>query len=229
MDRYRVGLVIPALNEATSIGSVIEVANRYGTVIVVDDGSTDQTAEIAAAEGAQVVVHAVTQGYDAAINSGFAHAALLGCEVVITLDADGQHDPHLISKFVLMIGRGAQLVVGIRSERQRLAEHLFAWYTKCRFGIEDPLCGMKAYRMSIYNGLGHFDSYCSIGTELMMYAVINGYSLEQVKFNVRDRVGGQSRFGRILLGNYRILRALVVSIIKYPLIKSKCIENRSNL
>jgi hypothetical protein len=111
-------------------------------------------------------------------------------------------------------------VVGIRSERQRLAEHLFAWHTKSRFGIEDPLCGMKAYRMSIYKGLGHFDSYCSIGTELMLYAVINGYSLEQVKFNVRDRVGGPSRFGRILLGNYKILRALVLSIIKYPFIKS---------
>ena len=216
MDRSRVGLVIPALNESVSIGSVVAGASQYGTVIVVDDGSTDGTGEIASLAGAQVVVHSTNRGYDAAINSGFARAASLGCEVVITLDADGQHDPHLIAKFIEMIESGVQLVVGVRSERQRLTEHLFAWYTRFRFGIEDPLCGMKAYRIAIYNGLGHFDSYSSVGTELMLYAATHGYSIRQVRFQVRDRVGGPSRFGTILRGNYRILRALVISIFKFP-------------
>jgi glycosyltransferase involved in cell wall biosynthesis len=211
MDKYRVGIVIPALNESETIKGIVESARVYGVPIVIDDGSTDNTAALAEQSGAVVVTHEKNRGYDAALNSGFEKAAELGTQIIITLDADGQHDPSHIQKFIDSIDSGADIVVGIRSRRQRFAEHLFAWYTGWRFGVKDPLCGMKAYRTAVYKALGHFDSYGSIGTELTIFTAKRGYRVGQIAFDVQER-NGQSRFGKIFSANYRIIRAMMLSL-----------------
>jgi len=208
----RIGIIIPALNESATIASVVEASGKYGLPIVVDDGSSDNTAELALQSGAVVVSHKKNSGYDLALNTGFNRAADLGCELIITVDADGQHNPIIIQKFINAIDDGADVVVGIRSKQQRFAEHIFSWYTNIRFGIIDPFCGMKIYRREVYDSLGHFDSYGSVGTELMLYAVKMGYRVSQVPFDVIER-NGKSKFGRILAGNYKILRAMLLSII----------------
>jgi len=211
MDKYRVGIVIPALNESTTIAGFVEVVGKYGVPIVVDDGSTDNTAELALQSGVVIVRHEINRGYDAALNSGFKKATDLGIQIIITVDADGQHDPSLIQQFIEAIDFGADIVVGIRSQRQRFAEHLFAWYTDLRFGVKDPLCGIKAYRTTVYKALGHFDSYGSIGTELTIFAAKKGYRMRQIGINVWER-NGESRFGQMLSGNYKIMRAMILSI-----------------
>ena len=99
---------------------------------------------------------------------------------------------------------------GVRNQRQRFSENLFAWYTSFRFGIKDPLCGMKVYRKVVYESLGHFDSYGSIGTELMTFAAKNHFKISQVPIKVREREG-QPRFGQMLAGNYKIMRAMLLS------------------
>ena len=210
MDKYRVGIVIPALNESATIAAIVDAVGKYGVPIVVDDGSTDNTGELAVHSGAIVVAHEENLGYDAALNSGFDKAAEIGTAIIITIDADGQHDPSLLQKFIDAIDTGVDVVVGIRSHRQRFAEHLFAWYTGLRFGLNDPLCGMKAYRTNVYRALGHFDSYGSIGTELLLFAVKKGYQVGQIEFDVRERKG-QSRFGQLVEGNYKIIRAMMLS------------------
>ncbi len=86
--------VIPAYNEASRIAQVVRDAKRYvHTVIVVDDGSTDQTGEIAKKEGAFVVQHLENGGAGAATMTGIDAARAMGATTVVTLDADGQHDP----------------------------------------------------------------------------------------------------------------------------------------
>ncbi len=211
MDRSRIGIVIPALNESATIEGVVKGAIRYGTPIVVDDGSKDNTSQLATDAGAIVVSHNQNRGYDFALDSGFKKADELGVEIIITLDADGQHDPSLIQKFIDGIDAGADIVVGERHDRQRFSEHLFAWYTNFRFGIKDPLCGMKAYRKEVYNSLGHFDSYGSIGTELMIYAARNHFIFNQVFIQVRERQG-KPRFGQLFTANYKIISAMLFSL-----------------
>lgn len=213
MDKCRVGIVIPAFNESATIVGIVEAVSRYGVPIVVDDGSIDSTGALALKSGAVVVVHKENRGYDEALNSGFKKAAELGSEIIITVDADGQHDPLLIEKFIAEIDLGFDVVVGVRNKRQRFAEHLFAWYTGLSFGINDPLCGMKAYRMSVYAKLGYFDSYKSIGTELLIFAALDSCRIGQIKFNVQDRVD-TSRFGKIFSGNFMIIRALALTVIR---------------
>jgi len=209
VDRSRVTIVIPALNESATIKSVVVEVSRYGVPIVVDDGSTDNTSSLAIKAGAVVVTHDRNLGYDEALNSGFKKSAELGSEIIITIDADGQHDPSLIQKFIDAVDAGADVAAGIRNRRSRIAEQLFALYTKIYFGINDPLCGMKAYRTEVYQRLGYFDSYGSIGTELIIFSAKNGYKITDIPFKVLERKG-QSRFGQKFLGNYKIFRALLL-------------------
>jgi glycosyltransferase involved in cell wall biosynthesis len=108
--------VIPAYNEERFIGSVVLKALQYvDVVIVVDDGSADDTAEIARNAGAVVVQHQTNRGKGAALNSGFAEARALGARAVALLDGDGQHRPDDIPKLVRpVLEQGADMVVGSR-------------------------------------------------------------------------------------------------------------------
>lgn len=98
----KLAVVLPAYCEADKIGDTVRsVLNYCPNVIVVDDGSPDRTAEIAKAAGARhVIVHQQNQGKGIALQTGFDHALKQGFEWIITIDADGQHNPADISKFV---------------------------------------------------------------------------------------------------------------------------------
>jgi glycosyltransferase involved in cell wall biosynthesis len=108
--------LIPAYQEATRLGPVVEATLRHLPVVVVDDGSTDDTAAVAEAAGATVLRQVPNQGKGAALRMGFRHALEAGCQAVVTLDADGQHDPAEIPAFLAAWeASGAPLVVGCRT------------------------------------------------------------------------------------------------------------------
>jgi glycosyltransferase involved in cell wall biosynthesis len=207
MGGRRIGIVIPALNEANTIGDIVILASRFGTAIVVDDGSSDSTGIVAEAAGAIVVRHTLNHGYDHALNSGFARAAELGCDYIISMDADGQHDGAALPTFIHALDGGADVVIGIRDQLQRYAEHIFALVASVLWKIRDPLCGMKGYTIDVYRDLGHFDSYESIGTELAIFAARRHKRIQQVPIQTRPRVD-EPRFGNRFRSNVRILTAL---------------------
>lgn len=211
MDRSRLAVVIPALNEAGTIAGVIHQVSQYATAIVIDDGSRDETANIARNCGAIVHSHHTNLGYDAALNSGFKLADEIGCEFIITMDADGQHNPQLIPDFMGLLESGADLVVGHRDKVQRFAEHVFSQAANLLWKINDPLCGLKAYQITLYRELGHFDSYGSIGTELAIYAACHGKCIKNLPIITRDR-RDQPRFGRTWYANKKIFRALFMAL-----------------
>ena len=208
MDRSRVAIVIPAHNERDTIGGVVREVLAYGTPIVVDDASQDETAALSRDAGAIVVSNPVNGGYDAAINLGFRRAAELGADYVVTFDGDGQHESTAIAAALNELERGADIVVGRRPRTYRVSERLFAAVTRHRYGIADPLCGLKAYRMSLYQARGRFDVHRSIGTELMLYGVRRGFRLSQIDVRIRER-NGHSRFGHAFGVNLKILRAML--------------------
>ena len=107
--------IIPAFNEEQTIAEVLTRTRSFvDEIIVVDDGSSDRTAEIARGQGVVVVSHVINRGLGAAIGTGFAAAQKRNADVVVTLDADGQHDPQEIPKFVEAIEAGADVVIGSR-------------------------------------------------------------------------------------------------------------------
>lgn len=207
MDRSGIAIVIPAFNEESTIGRVVASVSSLGVSIVVDDGSADRTGVVAAAAGAVVARHSHNRGYDQALNSGFARAREMACRYVLTMDADGQHDAAVARGFLQALEDGADIVAGVRDRRQRMAEHVFAWLAQIRWGLLDPLCGMKAYRMEVYEALGHFDCYASIGTELLLFAARSKRRIVQLPVPTRARPD-HARFGKRWPANQRILRAL---------------------
>jgi glycosyltransferase involved in cell wall biosynthesis len=107
--------LIPAYNEAERIAPVIARTARYLPVLVVDDGSVDATAEVAHQAGAQVLLQTPNQGKGAALKAGFRHALAEGWEAVLTLDADGQHDPQEIPRFLQAYKMAPKdLIIGAR-------------------------------------------------------------------------------------------------------------------
>jgi len=115
-DPPRVVACIPAYDEENSIGPVILRARSYvDLVLVCDDGSSDLTGVIAAMMGASVITHERNMGYGAAIRSLFEEARRLGADVVVTLDADGQHDPSEIGSLLSRLDEGdVDIVIGSR-------------------------------------------------------------------------------------------------------------------
>lgn len=108
-------ILIPAWNEGALIGAVVEQAVQYYPVLVVDDGSTDDTPVVAKRAGAQVIRHEGNRGKGLALMTGFRWALEQGTREVITLDADGQHDPAEIPNFIaIQRDSDAELVIGRR-------------------------------------------------------------------------------------------------------------------
>src|SRR5713101_1795563 len=113
----RAMVLIPAFNAAKTVGDVIRASKEIiPDVVVVNDGSRDDTAAVARAAGAEVVDHPQNRGKGGALKTGFAYAIQNGYDVVITLDADGQHLPREIPKFLRAREETkADLIIGGRS------------------------------------------------------------------------------------------------------------------
>jgi len=214
MERSRVGIIIPAYNESATIERVVREILPFGVAIVVDDASSDGTGMLAQNAGALVVRHEANRGYDAALNSGFARAVEEKLDYVVTMDADGQHSGELIGQYLKLLEEGADVVAGVRPQKARVSEKMFALTTRIRYGIHDPLCGMKGYRMSLYRAAGHFDRYGSVGTELMIFAAKKKFRIVEISVPVRKRAGGSPRYGSILKANWKIFRAMVLGMVR---------------
>ena len=114
--KLKIIAAIPCLDEEQFIGDVVTVASRFvDMVIVVDDGSTDRTAEAARAAGAHVIKHKVRQGTGAATRTAFEAAKKYKADILVTLDGDGQHNPNEIPRVLApILGGEADLVIGSR-------------------------------------------------------------------------------------------------------------------
>jgi len=207
--------VIPALNEQETIGEVVTGLKEYAdAVIVVDDGSSDSTAKCAKSAGAIVQIHEQTEGYDQSIQDGLAQALEVGGTTIVTFDADGQHQPEDIMRMeATMEDRGLDIVVGARGRLTRVSERLFGLYSRLAIGIDDPLCGLKMYRSSVYHAIGRFDVHRTIGTHFVFAASFRGYSVGQVDIETVRRED-QSRFGRRIVAETKILRAFIFRLFE---------------
>ena len=167
---YPLSIILPARNEADNWAPVLgQLKTRFpaAEILVVDDGSTDATARIARTQGARVVGHPYSMGNGAAVKTGTRHAT---GEVLVFMDADGQHDPADIARLLAKLDEGYEMVVGARqadthaSLGRRLANFSYNRLASVMTGyrIEDLTSGFRAVRAR------HFRKF--------LYLLPNGFS-----------------------------------------------------
>lgn len=206
---FKVAIIIPALNEENTIEPVIRGVLPFGLVIVVDDGSTDKTASISEVAGASVVSHGKNSGYDAALFSGMSKALEFGADAAITIDADGQHLPEDIGKFVeILKNGGADIVMGVRPKPARFAEWVFRIWAKKRYGVQDILCGFKGYNKNYLERFKAEAARFSFGTALPVACIKNGARAVYLPIKIKKRVD-IPRLGRALRANLLIFKAMI--------------------
>ncbi|GIW95758.1 MAG: glycosyl transferase [Pirellulaceae bacterium] len=215
-----VSILIPAYNEAEGIARVIgevhaAVSRWAGTseVIVVDDGSSDRTRELAAALPCRVLVQPVRRGYGAAIKLGLLH----GCgRYVAILDADGSYSADDLAKLLQHIPRW-DMVSGVRDREwgswapaRRLVKWLLGFIAQWGTGrpIRDPNSGLKVFRRDVASALASWlpDGF-SCSTSLLMGFLACGYSVHYEPIHYRPRVG-RSKF-RPLRDSWNYLRVVM--------------------
>ena len=177
MQKKKVIAVIPARNEQEHIRDVLKETKKYVDKVIVVDDSTDKTREIAKQEGAIVLRHIVNLGYGGALKTGCDAALLLGANIIVILDADGQHDPKKIPNLLEPILKGkADIVFGQREINEnmpfekRFGNKFLQILSKSLFGIKlkDTLCGFRAFTLEAYKKIRWESSDYSVALEMLI-------------------------------------------------------------
>jgi glycosyltransferase involved in cell wall biosynthesis len=196
---------MPAYNEQEAIGDVIgEVRRTLPSVdcLVVNDGSTDDTAAVARAAGATVADLAVNLGVGGAMRVGFKYALAHGYDVVVQIDADGQHDPSAVPKLIAELanadvvigarfaGEGDYQAHGVRRFAMRIIARILSRTSKTR--LTDATSGFKACgpRAVALFAIDYPAEYLGDTVEALVIAARAGCRITQVPVSMRPRAGG---------------------------------------
>ncbi|MCC4768736.1 glycosyltransferase [Methanosarcina sp. DH2] len=189
-------VILPAYNEEVSIGSIVLLSKQYvDRVIVIDDGSSDRTAEVAARAGAEVIVHSPNKGKGMAFKTGFAAAE--GADIIVTMDSDGQHNPSDIPRLVAPILRGeADMVNGSRylnghvtdtPAYRRIGQTILDKATVMNSGVKitDSQSGFRAFSASATSIFRFNAQGMAIESEMLADAGRYGLRVKEVPIGVR--------------------------------------------
>jgi glycosyltransferase involved in cell wall biosynthesis len=208
MASASVSVIIPAYNEAESIGAVVHgIRALYPDfeIIVIDDGSSDRTAEAALAAGAKVYAHPYNIGNGAAVKSGI---RLATGDILVMMDGDGQHDPADIDKLLECVPEydmavGARNHSGQASVSRALGNRVYSWFASyvAKFPIQDLTSGFRAIKADLAKSFLYLlpNTY-SYPTTITLGVLRSGRSLKYVPIEVRPRRQGRSQIKLITDG-----------------------------
>ena len=222
-EGLRVCAVIPAYNEARHIAQVVAGVRRYlADVVVVDDGSKDDTADLAARARAHVIRHARNRGKGGALQTAFDHAADRGYDAVIALDADGQHDPGELPRFLAALagGRG-DIILGSRMANPEGMPWIRRWTNRttsvilsrlARQEIRDSQSGYKAIRMEVLRHVRPTRTGFDAESEFLLAASRLGYRIGHVP--IRTIYADEVSSIRPARDTWRFIRLCLVFLLR---------------
>ncbi|GFO64798.1 glycosyltransferase family 2 protein [Geomonas paludis] len=224
----RILAIIPAYNEARNITAVIEDLKSFrGDILVVNDGSTDETAAIAKSLGAEVVSHPFNLGIGGTVQTGLRYAYEHGYDMAIQFDGDGQHRGDQVFKILELVQKGeADLVIGSRTLpggykmgiTRFIGSRIFHCLIRCLAGkaIHDPTSGFRCYGKKTIRLFSRFytDDYPEV--ESIITAARNGLRVVEVPVLMRGRLSGHSSITRRKSAYYmlKVTLAMVVDAMR---------------
>jgi len=231
----KICVIIPAFNESKEIsGLVKEIKERNLEVLVVDDGSTDATAQIAQSAGAVVLKNPVNEGKGACLRKGFKYALENNFDAVITMDGDGQHLPEDLPVF-RRLGDDPQsdIVVGNRMLKTRdmpfirfITNRFMSWMISVlsKQKIPDTQCGYRLIKRQVLEKIELKTSNFEIETEILLNASKMGFKIYSVPIKTIYR-GGKSQINP-LLDTLRFLRFVISCVIARPAKQAEAISKK---
>jgi len=222
----KISVILPAKNEAEGLRSVLPALRAClpdAEVIVVDDGSTDDTAAVAAAHGARVLSSPYPMGNGAAIKSG---ARAAGGDILVFMDADGQHDPAWIPKLLEKLEEGYDMVVGARDwagqagVSRGMANAFYNWLATRMTGypVKDLTSGFRAVRAERFREFLHLlPNGFSYPTTSTMAFFRSAYPVAYVPIPVARRVGTNSHIRPLKDGIRFLLIIFKIATLYSPL------------
>ena len=197
MDDARILVCIPAFNEAKSITEIISKSKKYASgVIVYDDGSSDDTSEVAKSAGAIVIRNPENKGYGVAIRSLFQAAKEQDADIMVTLDSDGQHDPDQIAEVIEPLKQGFDIVIGSRflkrDGKQKVPKYRsFGIKTITKLtqaasyhGLTDSQSGFRAYNKNALSKINLFEDGMAVSVEILLRAKEKNLSTVEVPITI---------------------------------------------
>lgn len=216
-------VVIAAYNEAGNIGAVLdEITDEIGGVavsrLVIDDGSTDATTDVARRHGALVCTLAANRGHGVALRLGYKIAREGGARYIATLDGDGQWDPADLPAMITILEQGtADFVIGSRQLGRtentdwyrNAGVRFFAWLISTLTGtkLTDTSSGLRAMRAPLTGVIRQTQPQYQT-SELLIGALFNGYTVAEVPTTMRQRISGVSKKGGNLFYGLRYARVI---------------------
>lgn len=200
--------IIPCYNEEKNIKNVIEKTRQYvDKIIVIDDGSKDRTSEEAEKCGAVVYRNNENLGKADAMKIGFTLALESGADLILTIDGDGQHNPHEIPKFVDKIGQGYDLVVGARRFEPehmpgvRIFANSFSSFVSslaCRTKILDSQSGYRLIKKDLVQKVKFESKRYELETEMLIKGARCGFKIGFIPIDTIYRVEAKSKVHQIM-------------------------------
>ena len=227
-----ISVVIPALNEEEPIAGVVReclATNIPNEIIVVDNGSTDRTAEFARAAGAKVVSEP-RHGYGRACLAGI-RALAPACDIVVFLDGDGSDCPAFMTQLVDPIAGGTHdFVIGSRTRGQResgsmnfqqiFAGRLAGWLMSILYGVRyTDMCPFRAIRRDALEKLSMKEETYGWNLEMQMKAARLGLRILEIPVNHRRRAGGVSKVSGTLRGTFVAGARIIMTFARIALAK----------
>jgi glycosyltransferase involved in cell wall biosynthesis len=223
---------IPAYNVSSKIGEIVSRARPYASeVIVCDDGSRDDTAREAQAAGATVIRHRVNKGYGSAIKTLFRTAKGKNADVMVTLDADGQHHPEQIPKLVEpILNEGFDIVIGSRfintHDREKVPSYrgfgikTLTLLTKVASyrNITDAQSGFRAYSNAALSQIELHEDGMAVSAEILLRASGQNLSIKEIPTTITYNTEGTSTMNPLSHGA-TVLRSIILFVsIRHPLL-----------
>lgn len=223
--------VIPAFNEERSLPELIKATQNYvDQVLVIDDGSSDKSAEVSREAGAMVIQHPVNMGKGAACRSGFYAAKAIHADAVITLDSDGQHDPADIPNFIEAYNSTypkVSMIVGNRMNhtdsmpKVRFLTNTFLSKlisSLTRQNIPDSQCGFRFIHKDLLKSIDFENNRFDAESEILVRAARAGYKIGQCP--IKTIYGNQYSKIHVFKDTYRFIKFYLRHLLASPPIQS---------
>jgi len=218
---------MPAYNEEKYVGSVVLQARQFADeVVVVDDGSSDRTAQVARLAGATVVQHRENSGYGATVQTVLAEAKKRDPKVLVLLDADGQHNPEEITLLVNAISAGFDVAIGSRKAKsedipayRRFGQNVISFFTRVlsRSTLSDTESGFRAFSSKAISVLEPKERGMAISAETISEATAKGLKITEVPISA-IYTGDGSTFNPVKHGASVLNRVMVMISERRPLL-----------